>query len=164
MTLDSETKTRPGETPETRMSKRGTGANDAFWLWDGEAEYEGHLCSLDEGRLNARVRQIRRWSLASGAPGKPVLIDLMERQRLLTRRICFAQSPAIDLGALLEFRVHAVQRSQDRAFDFVLSGSFSPISDERMEALSQLSSDEAQLYLQSRRKGFPASGESAAGT
>ena len=140
------------------MSKRGGSANDAFWLWDGEAEYEGHLVSLDEGRLTAKVRQVRRWTLASGAPGKPVLLDLMERQLQLTRRICFAQSPAIELGALQEAHIQAVQRSQDRTFDFVLSGTFAPISDERMEALSKLSSDEAQLYLQSRRKGFPASG------
>jgi hypothetical protein len=145
------------------MSTRGSGANDAFWLWDGEAEYEGHLLSLDEGRLSARVRQVRRWTLASGAPGKPVLLDLMERQRLLTRRVCFGQSPAILLGALLECRVLAVQRSQDRTFDFVLSGAFTAISDERLEALSELSSDEAHRYLQTRRKGFPASGESAAG-
>ena len=145
------------------MSTRGSGGSDVFWLWDGEAEYEGLLLTMAEGRLTARVRQVRRWSLASGAPGKPVLIDLMERQRLLTRRICFGQSPGILLGALLEFQIQAVQRSQDRAFDFVLSGAFTAISDERLEALSELSSDEAHHYLQSRRKGFPASGESAAG-
>ncbi len=144
------------------MSKRGSGANDAFWIWDGEAEYEGHLLSLDEGRMTARVRQVRRWTLSSGAPGKPVLLDLMERQRQLTRKVCFAQSPAIELGVLLEARIQAVQRSQDRSFDFVLSGSFTPISDERLDALSQLSSDEAHYYLQLRRKGFPTSGESAA--
>ncbi len=146
------------------MSKRGTSANDAFWLWDGETEYEGHLLSLDEGRLTAKVRQVRRWTLASGAPGKPVLLDLMDRQRQLTQKLCFAQSPAIELGALLEARIQAVQRSQDRTFDFVLSGTFATISDERLDALSRLSSDEAQYYLHVRRKGFPASGEQAAGT
>ena len=154
-----------GAEPVRTMSTRKSGGGDAFWLWDGEAEYEGLLLSVNQsGHLTARIRQIRRWGLASGSPGKPVPQDLMERQRLLIRRISFAQSPSIQLGTLLEFRIQAVQRSQDRQFDYVLSGSFAPITDEHLESLGELSSDEAHRYLQSRRKGFPASGGSASAT
>jgi hypothetical protein len=132
------------------MGKKESGGPDSLWLWDGEAEYEGRLGSSDGRHLAARVRQVRRWTLASGAPGRPVPLDLRERQRLLSRRICFSQSPAILLGALLEFRVAAVQPSRDRQFDFVLSGTFIPVADEHLEALSRLSTPEALYYLQSR--------------
>lgn len=132
------------------MPKKGSGGQESLWLWDGEAEYEGHLGSWDEGHLAAWVRQLRRWTLASGAPGRPVPLDLRERQRQLSRRICFAQSPALHLGALLEFRVGAVQPSQNRGFDFLLAGTFVPVADEHLDALSRLSTPEALHYLQSR--------------
>ena len=140
------------------MSKHGSGGHDSLWLWDGEDEYEGHLSTSDEHHLAARVRLVRRWTLASGAPGRPVPLDLLERQRLLSRRICFAQSPSIQCGALLEFRVGAVQPSRDRRFDFVLSGTFIPVADEHLDALSRLSTPDALRYLQSRGR----SGGSAA--
>lgn len=133
-----------------RMSKKGSGGHDTLWLWDGEDEYEGQLGSSNGHHLAARVRQVRRWTLASGAPGRPVPLDLLERQRLLSRRICFAQSPALHLGALLEFRVAAVQPCRDRRFDFVLSGTFLPVADEHLESLSRLSTPDALRFLQSR--------------
>jgi hypothetical protein len=131
------------------MSKRGSG-NDAFWLWDGEAEYHGFLLKVSGQNLTARMREVRRWTLESGAPGKPVPLNLMERQRQLSRRVCFGQSPAIQLGGLLQFRVGAVQPSRDHHYDYVLMGTFSAIDDEQLEQLSRLSSDQAQRYLQSR--------------
>jgi hypothetical protein len=139
------------------MSKRGSG-NDTFWLWDGEAEYHGHLLAVDGQQVTARMREVRRWTLDSGAPGKPVPLDLMERQRWLSRRICFGQSPAIHMGGLLEFRVGAVQPSRDHQFDYVLTGTFASIGDEHLETLSLLSSDQAQRYLQSQRGGDAATG------
>ena len=36
------------------MFKRGGSANDAFWLWDGEAEYEGHPLYLYAGDSSGR--------------------------------------------------------------------------------------------------------------
>jgi len=108
------------------MSKKESGGHETLWLWDGEDEYEGPLGVSGEHHLVARVRLVRRWTLASGAPGRPVPVDLLERQRALSRRICFAQSPAVLFGSLLEFRVAAVQPCRDRRFDFVLSGSFVP--------------------------------------
>ena len=132
------------------MSRKESGGHDMFWLWDGEDEYEGLVVSSDEHHLAARVRQVRRWTLASGAPGRPVPLDLLDRQRSLSRRICFAQSPAVHLGALLEFRVAAVQPCRDRLFDFVLSGTFLPVADEHLDALSRLSTPDALRYLQSR--------------
>jgi len=135
------------------MSKRESGRSDAFWLWDGEAEYEGHLASLDESQWTARMRVIRRWSLATGAPGKPVPSNLLERQRALARRVCFGQSPSIQMGALLEVRIECVQPSRDHQFDVVLSGSFSQVSDEHLLPLSQLSTTEATRYLEARRQG-----------
>jgi len=133
-----------------RMSKKGSGGHETLWLWDGEDEYEGQLGSSGEHHLAARVRQVRRWTLASGAPGRPVPVDLLERQRLLSRRICFAQSPALHLGALLEFRVTAVQPCRDHRFDFVFSGTFIPVADEHLESLSRLSTPDALRYLQGR--------------
>ena len=141
------------------MSKKESGGHETIWLWDGEDEYEGLLVSSDDRHLAGRVRQVRRWTLASGAPGRPVPLDLMERQRSLSRRISFAQSPALHLGALLELRIAAVQPSRDRRFDFVLSGTFLPVADEHLDALSRLSTPDALRYLQSRG---PSGGAAAA--
>ncbi|HVE40054.1 MAG TPA: hypothetical protein VNM14_09220 [Planctomycetota bacterium] len=139
------------------MSKRGSG-NETFWLWDGEAEYQGHLLAVDGQRLTARLREIRRWTLDSGAPGKPVPLNLIERQRHMCRRVCFGQSPALHMGGLLEFRVGAVQPSKDHQYDYVLSGTFASIDDDRLEALSQLSSAQAHRYLQGERGAESATG------
>jgi len=46
------------------MSKRGSG-NESFWLWDGDAEYQGQLLSVNGQRVTARMREVRRWSLDS---------------------------------------------------------------------------------------------------
>jgi len=139
------------------MSKRGSG-NEPFWLWDGEAEYQGYLLSVDGEHLTARMREVRRWTLDSGAPGRPVPVDLIERQRRLCLRVCFGQSPSIHLGGLLEFRVGAVQPSRDRQYDYVLSGTFASINDAHLETLSELSSDQAHRYLQSQRDAGAATG------
>src|SRR5262245_4263664 len=139
------------------MSKRESGRSDSFWLWDGEVEYEGQLVSLDEAQLTARMRQTRRWTLATGAPGKPIPGDLRERQRAFARRVCFGQSPAIQLGTLLEVRIEALQPSRECPFDYVFFGSFSQISDEHLLPLSQLSTTEAARYLEGRRLGRPSS-------
>jgi hypothetical protein len=78
---------------------------------------------------------------------------MTERQRVMTRRAAFAQSPGILMGALLEFRVATVQPSRDRQFDLVLAGAFSPISDEHLQALSEMNTSEAPYYLQQQRRG-----------
>jgi hypothetical protein len=132
------------------MSERGTG-NETFWLWDGEAEYQGYVLSVDGQRVTARMREIRRWTLDAGAPGKPVPLDLLERQRGMVRRIFLGQSPAIQMGGLLEFRIGAVQPSRDHQFDYVMTGTFTSIDDEQLENLSRLSSDQARRYLQGQR-------------
>jgi hypothetical protein len=148
------------------MTKRESAKKDSLWLWDGEAEYEGELLTLGEGNLVARVREVRRFRLSTGAPGRPVPRDLLERQRELCRRVSFGQSPAIDLGSLLEVRVDTVQASGDRRFDYVLAGTFAAVADEHLETLSQASTDEAVRYLESRRNGRPtaARGDSATGS
>jgi hypothetical protein len=132
------------------MSKRGSG-NEAFWLWDGDAEYQGQLLSVNGQRVMARMREIRRWSLDSGAPGKPVPLNLMERQRHMSRRVCFGQSPAIQMGELLTFRVGAVQPSKDHQYDYVLMGTFTSIDDEHLDMLSRLNSEQAHRYLESQQ-------------
>src|SRR5258706_10268680 len=139
------------------MSQQGCARSDRFWLWDGETEYGGHLLWSDETRLMVRVRRIRRWTLATGTPGRPVPTDFLERQRLLTRRVCFGQSPGILMGALLELRVGTLQPSREGSFDYVLSGTYAGVGDEHLEMLSELSSDAAHHYLQSRRSGQAAS-------
>jgi hypothetical protein len=127
-------------------------------LWDGEAEYQGFLLKVNGAQLTARMREIRRWTLDSGAPGRPVPLNLIERQRHLSRRVCFGQSPSIHLGSLLEFRVGAVQPSSDHQYDYVLTGTFASIDDDRLETLSRLSSDQAHRYLQSPRGGDSVTG------
>lgn len=139
------------------MPQQGGGRSETFWLWDGETEYEGQLLSTEETRLTIRIRRIRRWTLATGTPGRPVPGDLLERQRQLTRRVCFGQSPAILMGALLEVRVATLQPSREGSFDYVLSGTYAGVGDEHLEMLSELSSDAAHHYLQSRRSGKAAS-------
>lgn len=131
------------------MSKRGNGASGHFWLWTGEAEYEGQLLSTTENQLTARVRSAGRWSPATGSPGTQIPRDLRERQRWFARRVGFAQSPEILSGALLEIRVSAVQPCRNAQFEYVLAGTFSRVEDDHLEALSRLSSDEAMNYLQS---------------
>lgn len=135
------------------MPKRESTGNSSFWLWDGESEYEGFLLSVDAPRVTARMRQSHRWGLAGGPPGRPIPRDLLERQRRIMRAVCFAQSPAILLGTLLEFRVDTLQATKDRQFDYLIQGTFTAVADEHLEMLSQLSTDEAYRYLQSRRKG-----------
>jgi hypothetical protein len=135
------------------MSKRESAGKDPLWLWTGQIEFEGEILTLNGSQLTARVRQIRRWSLATGAPGRSVPLHFLERQRELSRRLCFGQSPAILLGGLLEFGVETVQSSRDRQYDYVLAGTFSPVADEHLDALSRLDSDEALRYLESRRNG-----------
>ena len=140
------------------MTTRANGANETFWMWDGEAEYQGEIVTVDGHRLTARMRQIRRWTMAGGSPGRPVPGDLLERQLTFTRRLCFGQSPAVQMGALLEFRIGAVQRSRNPQFDYLLTGTFAAIHDEHLEALSGLNSDQAHHYLQSRRNGGTSTG------
>jgi hypothetical protein len=126
------------------MIQRGGGNNESFWLWMGEAEYEGDVLAAGEDRLIARVRLTDRVS----APGTLVPFDVIERQRRLIRRVGFSQSPAIHEGALLQFRVTALQPCRDPLFVYVLAGSFAPIADEHLEPLSRLGSNEAFRYLQ----------------
>jgi hypothetical protein len=135
------------------MSKRESARKDQIWLWTGQIEFEGEILTLHGSQLTARVRQIRRWSLATGAPGRSVPLHFLERQRELSRRLCFGQSPAILLGGLLEFQVETVQSSRDRQYDYVLAGAFSPVADEHLDTLSRLNSDEALRYLEARRSG-----------
>jgi len=130
------------------MSKRGVGV---FWLWTGENEYEGWLLSHRENRLTARVRRLNRWTPDTGAsPGNAVPLDVMERARGLSRRLGLGQSPAIESGALLEFRVVTLQPSSVANYDFVLTGTFVMVADEHLEALSRLNSNEALRYLQAK--------------
>ena len=131
------------------MGKQESGRSESFWLWTGDAEYQGRLVAAGMDRLIARVRFADRWSPGTGAPGMPVPFDLSERQRRLTQRIGFGQSPAIHEGTLLQFRVTALQPCTDPFFVYVLAGSFTPIADEHLEPLSRLSSNEAFRYLQS---------------
>src|SRR5579872_7374409 len=133
---------RPGGTPGLRMStRRESGKKDSLWLWDGEAEYEGELITVDEHQFTARVREVRHWRLATGSPGRSIPMGLLERHREFCRRVCFGQSPAIQLGSLLEVCVETVQSSRDRHFDYVLAGTFTAVADGNLEDLSQLSSD-----------------------
>ena len=117
-------------------------------MWTGETEYEGHILSLKGTGVTARVRRCCRRIPVNGAVGTIVPTDLLERQRHLAKRIGFAQSPVILAGSLVEFRVVAIQPSQDPEFDVVLTGSFWPIAEEHLEKFSQLDSDEAFQYLQ----------------
>jgi hypothetical protein len=145
------------------MVRRESGRSESFWLWTGDAEYDGRLVAAGEDRLIARVRFADRGSPSTGAPGMPVPFDLSERQRWLTRRIGFGQSPAIHDGALLQFRVTALQPSSDPFFVYVLAGSFTPVADEHLEPLSRLSSNEAFRYLQSCSPAAPLSGRLRSG-
>jgi hypothetical protein len=151
-------------------TRQESGKKESLWLWDGEAEYEGDLLTLDEPHFTASLREVRRWRLATGSPGRSIPMGLLERHREFCRRVCFGQSPAIQLGSLLEVRIETVQSSRDRHFDYVFAGIFAAVSDGNLEALSQLSSDEAVAYLDSRRRGFPPpsvrrrSGDSATGS
>lgn len=131
------------------MSRRGSGTLGPFWLWTGETEYEGLLMAVNGTRVTARIRRTDHWAPATGACGNAVPLDVMERQRRLSRRIGFGQSPAILAGSLLEFRVVALQPSRDPHYDYVLSGAFWPLADEHLEPLSRLTSGEALRYLQS---------------
>jgi hypothetical protein len=139
------------------------GRKESFWLWTGEAEYDGYLLAVGEERLIARLRPSHRWTPGTGAPGMPVPYDVIERQRWLTRRIAFGQSPAVHQGALLEFRVAALQPSRDPLFVYVVAGSFARISDEHLEPLSRLSSNEAFHYLQSNSSSAKAAGRLKSG-
>jgi hypothetical protein len=129
------------------MAKRGSG--ETFWMWTGETEYDGEVLSVKGTGVTARIRRVDRKIPAGGAVGTVVPNDMVERQRHLARRIGFAQSPAILAGSLTEFRVVAIQPSQDPLFDFVLSGMFWPVADVHLEKLSKLDSPKAFEYLQS---------------
>ena len=131
------------------MSKRGSGKdNEGFWMWTGETEYEGEILALKGTGVTARIRRVDRRIPVTGAVGTIVPNDLVERQRPLARRIGFAQSPAILAGSLTEFRIVAIQPSQDPQFEFVLSGMFWPVADVHLEKLSKLDSNKAFEYLQ----------------
>ena len=49
----------------------------------------------------------------------------------------------------MEFRIVALQPSQDPDFEFVLAGMYWPVADVHLEKLSQLNSNKAFEYLQS---------------
>src|SRR5689334_4600356 len=112
--------------PATHMSKRGNGRDEAIWLWTGDTEYEGHILSLKGTGVTARLRRCSRRIPVTGAVGTAIPTDVIERQRQLARRIGFAQSPVILAGSLVEFRIVAIQPSQDPEFDVVLTGMFWP--------------------------------------
>jgi len=126
------------------MVRRESGRNESFWLWTGDAEYEGDVLAAGEDRLIARIRLTDRVS----APGTLVPLDVIERQCRMIRRVGFGQSPAVHEGALLQFRVTALQPCRDPLFVYVLAGSFAPIADEHLEPLSRMGSNEAFRYLQ----------------
>ena len=125
------------------MPKRGSGKIDSFWLWTGDTEYEGLLLRVYGTKVLARVR---RFGLGNSRTFVP--LDLNERQRGLTRRIGFSQSPAILSGSLIEFRVVALQPCRDPQYEITLTGTFWPVADVHLEALSELESNEAFRYLQ----------------
>jgi len=126
---------------------------DYFLLWVGESEYEGVILVAEGSHFAARLRHVQRWSLSGTSPaGRSVPLDLLERQRHLTRGSCFAQSPGIQEAALLEVRVESVQRSRDPELDYVLSGTFRQVSDEHLETLSRLSRDAAATLLAWKRR------------
>ena len=130
------------------MAKRGSGRRESFWLWTGESEYQGQLISVTATRVLARVRRCGPWTPAGGAAGTAVPLDLNERTRRLSRQVGFGQSPAILAGSLIEFRVTGIQPTQDPHFEFALCGTFWPVADVHLEALSELESNEAFRYLQ----------------
>ena len=125
------------------MPKRGSGRYEAFWLWTGESEYEGQLLRVTGTKVLARVR---RCGIAGACTFSP--LDLNERQRGLLKRIGFGQSPAILSGSLVEFRVSALQPTRDPHYEMTLAGTFWPVADVHLEALSELESNEALRYLQ----------------
>ena len=135
--------------PECDMSKRESGKNESFWMWTGETEYEGQVLSVKGTGVTVRIRRVDRRTPANGAAGITLATDLIDRQRHLARRIGFAQSPSILAGALMEFRIVALQPSQDPDFEFVLAGMYWPVADVHLEKLSQLNSNKAFEYLQS---------------
>jgi hypothetical protein len=148
------------------MPKPGCGGADSFWLWDGEVELEGQLLLVDEPRLVVRMRHRRSEPALVRGPGRSIPLDWLERQRRLAQTLAFGQCPSILIGGLLEVRLEGVQPSRDPEFDYVLSGAYQPVADEHLEALSELSTDQALRYLRSRRFGAPSAdprrfGESA---
>ena len=130
------------------MSGGWSGRTNPFWFWSGESEFFGELLSWGVGRLTARVRRAGRWTPSTGAPGTPVPMNLRERQRWISRRVGFGQSPGIHFGALLEFHVSAIQPTWDPEFEVILGGAFWRIADEHLEPLSDLGSFDALDYLQ----------------
>jgi hypothetical protein len=125
------------------MPKRGSGKTDAFWMWTGDTEYEGLLLRVTGTKVLARVR---RCGIAGSCTFSP--LDLNERTRHLNTRIGFGQSPAILSGSLVEFRVTGLQPTRDPHYEMTLTGSFWPVADVHLEALSELESNEALRYLQ----------------
>ena len=107
------------------------------------------MLSVKGTSVTARIRRVDRRTPVTGAVGTTVPLDLVERQRHLAKRIGFSQSPAILAGALTEFRIVAIQPSQDPQFEFVLTGMFWPVADVHLEKLSKLDSNKAFEYLQS---------------
>ena len=125
------------------MSKRGSGSAESFWLWTGDTEYDGELLRVYGTKVMARVRRSGHWKAGTLVP-----LDLNERQRRLTRRIGFGQSPAILGGSLIEFRVVALQPCRNPDFEMTLTGTFWPVADVHLDALSELESNDAFRYLQ----------------
>ena len=125
------------------MTKRGSGKTESFWMWTGDTEYEGQLLRVTATKVLARVR---RCGLSGSCTFVP--LDLNERTRGLLKRIGFGQSPAILSGSLVEFRVTALQPTRDPHFEMTLTGTFWPVADVHLEALSELESNEAFRYLQ----------------
>jgi hypothetical protein len=125
------------------MSKRESGTTESFWLWTGDTEYDGQLLQVYGTKVMARVRRSGHWKAGTLVP-----LDLNERQRGLTRRIGFGQSPAILGGSLFEFRVVALQPCRDPQYEITLSGTFWPVADVHLDPLSKLESNEAFRYLQ----------------
>ena len=128
--------------------RSGSGRRESFWLWTGESEYEGHLLSVAGTRVLAQVRRRGHFTPAGGAGGTAGPLDLGERTRYFARQVGFGQSPAILAGSLIEFRVTGIQPTRDPNFEFGLCGSFWPVADVHLEALSELESNEAFRYLQ----------------
>ncbi len=123
------------------------------WMWDGATEYEGKLVKLEGGRFAARVRQARKESEGVMGLGRRVPLSYLDLQRQFMGRRFLGHLDGSVEGTLVEAEVENVQRSSDGEFDYLLSGTFGPLSDAQVEMLSKMSIRSAASLLQRRATG-----------
>jgi hypothetical protein len=120
-----------------------------LWMWDGAAEYEGLLLTLDQSAFSARIRQAKKKAVTSVTGlGKRLPASTPDAQRHLARRKFLAHVAGTSEGTLFEAEIENVQVTGEGEYEYLISGRFGALDEKQLESLRRVSIESAATLLQ----------------